>query len=114
MEYRNDRVALSVYLASMMGEAVEDLRKLNPEPELDQGQVFGRFLGWTKPATEAEKFDRMADTDAKRQGLACLICGHQGPGLLGGYGTKEDLVICGNGVGCGRTGDEVAAANRAQ
>ncbi|MEH0936782.1 hypothetical protein [Micromonospora psammae] len=63
---------------------------------------------------EAEKFDRMADTEAKQHGRACLICGHQGGGLLGGYGTSGDLVICGNGVGCGRTGDELLAANRQQ
>lgn len=57
----------------------------------------------------AERFDKMADTDAKRAGRACLICGHEGDGLLTGYGTRQDLAICGNGVGCDRTGDEVAA-----
>ncbi|MGW3806650.1 hypothetical protein [Micromonospora sp. NPDC005113] len=111
-EYLSDRVALSVYMASMLGDAAEDLRKLNPEPDLDHGLLFARFLGWTKAANDPERFDLMADTSEKQAGRACLICGHQGSGLLGGYGTKEDLVICGNGIGCGRTGEQVIAANQ--
>lgn len=47
-EYMNDQVALSVYLASTLGEAADDLRKLNPEPGPDHALLFGRFLGWTR------------------------------------------------------------------
>lgn len=47
-EYVNDQVALSVYLASMLGEATDDLRKLNPEPGPDHVLLFRRFLGWTR------------------------------------------------------------------
>lgn len=49
-QYTNDRVALSVYMASMLGEASDDLRRLNPQSELDQVAIFGRFMGWTKQA----------------------------------------------------------------
>lgn len=47
-EYADDRVALSVYMASMMGEATSDLRRLNPQPESEASTMFGRFLAWTK------------------------------------------------------------------
>ncbi|WP_091346872.1 hypothetical protein [Micromonospora rhizosphaerae] len=47
-EYADDRVALSVYMASMMGEAISDLHRLNPQPAPEASTMFGRFLAWTK------------------------------------------------------------------
>lgn len=48
VEYREDRVGLSVYMASMMGEAISELRRLNPQPEPDGSIIFARFVGWTR------------------------------------------------------------------
>ncbi|WP_343443453.1 hypothetical protein [Micromonospora schwarzwaldensis] len=42
MDYRRDRVALSVYLASCLFEAAADLLNLNPDPQ----ELFDRFVGW--------------------------------------------------------------------
>jgi hypothetical protein len=41
-EYRNDRLALTVYLASLQVEASEHLRDVNP------ARLTERFLSWTR------------------------------------------------------------------
>ncbi len=52
LEYRRDRVALSVYLASQLFDATADLIKLNPNPALTPVELFDRFLAWTAPRTQ--------------------------------------------------------------
>ncbi|GAA2187798.1 hypothetical protein [Micromonospora lupini] len=47
MEYRTDRVALSIYMASQLFDATADLYKLNPDPPPDPQELFTRFLAWT-------------------------------------------------------------------
>ncbi|WP_432904970.1 hypothetical protein ACQP1S_08605 [Micromonospora matsumotoense] len=52
MEYRCDRVALSIYLASQLFEATANLVRLNPHP--GPAELFDRFLAWTaRPPTRA-------------------------------------------------------------
>jgi hypothetical protein len=46
-EYENDRPGLSVYMATMLHEAVADLHRLNPS-ELDLTAMFTRFVAWTR------------------------------------------------------------------
>ncbi|WP_435205481.1 flavin reductase [Micromonospora sp. bgisy143] len=41
-EYRGDRVALTVYLATLMTEASEQLRDVDP------ARLTDRFLSWTR------------------------------------------------------------------
>ncbi|SCF38596.1 hypothetical protein GA0070216_112119 [Micromonospora matsumotoense] len=54
MEYRRDRVALSIYLASQLFEATADLVRLNPHPAPSPAELFDRFLAWTaRPPTRA-------------------------------------------------------------
>ena len=47
--YIKDPVGLSVYLATMLQQAVEDLYRLNPDPGPDPQRMYARFLGWTAP-----------------------------------------------------------------
>ncbi|WP_243706222.1 hypothetical protein [Micromonospora sp. KC721] len=47
MEYRRDRVALSVYLAGILFDATADLTRLNPQPEPSPAELFERFVAWT-------------------------------------------------------------------
>jgi hypothetical protein len=47
-EYGDDRAGLSVYMATALHEAVEDLHKLNPEPSQDPAELFVRFIAWTQ------------------------------------------------------------------
>ncbi|MBM0234370.1 hypothetical protein JNW91_22545 [Micromonospora sp. STR1_7] len=47
VEYRADRVALSVYMASQLFDATADLYRLNPHPGPDPAELFTRFLAWT-------------------------------------------------------------------
>ncbi|WFE38472.1 hypothetical protein [Micromonospora sp. WMMD998] len=42
MDYRRDRVALSIYMAACLFDATADLLHQNPEPQ----DLFDRFLGW--------------------------------------------------------------------
>lgn len=46
-DYRNSRVALSIYLAGMLYTAVEDLYRLHPDDTPKPGALYERFLGWT-------------------------------------------------------------------
>ncbi|MEU4470673.1 hypothetical protein [Micromonospora sp. NPDC023888] len=41
-EYRHDRLALTVYLATLQAEAGEQL------PEVDPARLSDRFLSWTR------------------------------------------------------------------
>ncbi|MFG1868286.1 hypothetical protein [Micromonospora arborensis] len=52
MEYRRDRVALSVYMASQLFDATADLIKLNPNPAPTPAELFDRFLGCTAPKAQ--------------------------------------------------------------
>ncbi|MEV7331602.1 hypothetical protein [Micromonospora sp. NPDC093244] len=47
IEYRADRVALSVYMASQLFDATADLCRLHPNPTPDPQELFARFLAWT-------------------------------------------------------------------
>ncbi|NYF57745.1 hypothetical protein [Micromonospora purpureochromogenes] len=47
MEYRRDRVGLSVYMAGCLFDATADLIKLNPNPAPSPADLFERFLAWT-------------------------------------------------------------------
>lgn len=46
-EYRRDRVALSIYMASQLCEATADVVRLNPHPTPTPAELFDRFLAWT-------------------------------------------------------------------
>lgn len=52
VEYRADRVALSVYMAGQLFEATADLCRLNPDPAPDPRELFARFLAWTAQPPE--------------------------------------------------------------
>lgn len=45
-DFRDDRIALHVYLGSVLLAAAADLHRLNPEPGPDPAALFTRFLGW--------------------------------------------------------------------
>lgn len=45
-EYAHDRVALSVYLCTVLHEATADLYRLNPHDGPDPAALFARFLAW--------------------------------------------------------------------
>ncbi|MGI5212152.1 class I SAM-dependent methyltransferase [Plantactinospora sp. CA-290183] len=49
VEYAADPVALHVYLASMLQDAIDDLCRLNPQPGPDPAGIYHRFLGWAAP-----------------------------------------------------------------
>ncbi|MCX4469686.1 hypothetical protein OOK41_05125 [Micromonospora sp. NBC_01655] len=48
LEYRRDRVGLSVYMAALLFEATGDLVRLSPNPEPSPTDLFDRFLAWTR------------------------------------------------------------------
>jgi hypothetical protein len=48
-EYGDDRTGLSVYLCSVMHEAIADSHRLDPQDPLDPNAVFERFVAWAKP-----------------------------------------------------------------
>ncbi|MBQ1026256.1 hypothetical protein [Micromonospora sp. C95] len=48
-EYRDSHVALSIYLAGMLYDAVEDLYRLNPHDAPKPAALHDRFLGWAAP-----------------------------------------------------------------
>ncbi|MEV0806938.1 hypothetical protein [Micromonospora sp. NPDC050200] len=45
-EYAHDRVALSVYLCTVLYDAAADLHRLHPHDGPDPAALFARFLGW--------------------------------------------------------------------
>ncbi|WP_431935914.1 hypothetical protein [Micromonospora sp. RP3T] len=51
MEYRRDRVALSMYMAGCLFDATADLMKLNDNPGPSPVELFERFLAWTARRT---------------------------------------------------------------
>ncbi|MGC4771476.1 hypothetical protein ACLQ25_21210 [Micromonospora sp. DT44] len=55
MQYRRDRVGLSVYLASQLFEATADLLKLNPDAVPDARELFERFVAWTARPPSGER-----------------------------------------------------------
>ncbi|WFE64669.1 hypothetical protein [Micromonospora sp. WMMD714] len=63
-EYRRDRVALSIYMASQLCEATADVVRLNPHPTPAPAELFDRFLAWT-----ARPFARTGDAPARGDGL---------------------------------------------
>jgi hypothetical protein len=48
-EYADSHVALSIYLAGMLYDAIDDLYRLNPHDAPAPGALFDRFLGWAPP-----------------------------------------------------------------
>ncbi|MEV0806420.1 hypothetical protein [Micromonospora sp. NPDC050200] len=48
-DYRGSHVALSIYLAGMLYNAVDDLHRLNPHNRPKPGALHERFLGWAAP-----------------------------------------------------------------
>ena len=46
VEYRDNRIGLFLYLAGLLHEAIEDLRRLNPSTTGTVRDLFDRFLGW--------------------------------------------------------------------
>ncbi|MGA4728790.1 hypothetical protein ACPB67_15295 [Micromonospora taraxaci] len=48
-EYAHDRIALSIYLCTVLHDAAADLYRLNPHDGLDPAVLFTRFLGWAAP-----------------------------------------------------------------
>ncbi|MEE6257849.1 hypothetical protein [Plantactinospora sonchi] len=57
LEYLRDRVGLSVYLATMLQEAMTDLHRLNPELGPDPARMYARFLGWAAPRRNPDPAD---------------------------------------------------------
>jgi hypothetical protein len=49
MEYRQNMVSLSIYMAGIMTDAVQDMVRLHPNPGPDSAELFERFLAWTNP-----------------------------------------------------------------
>ena len=49
VEYATNHVGLSVYLASALYTAIDDLHRLNPNPGVDPAEMFERFLAWSRP-----------------------------------------------------------------
>ncbi|MCZ7435080.1 hypothetical protein O7598_01620 [Micromonospora sp. WMMC241] len=47
MDYRCDRVALSIHMAGCLSDATADLLKLNPDRMPSPKDLFDRLLGWT-------------------------------------------------------------------
>ncbi|MFI7022855.1 hypothetical protein [Micromonospora sp. NPDC049900] len=50
-DYRESRVALSIYLAGMLYDAVDDLYRLDPHNVPKPASLHERFLGWAAPRT---------------------------------------------------------------
>lgn len=49
MEYRRDRVGLSVYMAGCLFDATADLIEISPHAVPSPAELFDRFLAWTVP-----------------------------------------------------------------
>ncbi|MGC4804898.1 hypothetical protein [Micromonospora sp. DT233] len=45
-DYRNSRIALAIYLAGMLYDAVEDLHRIDAHDAPKPGALHARFLGW--------------------------------------------------------------------
>ena len=54
MEYRRDRVGLSVHMATCLFDATADLMTLNPNPGPSPEELFERFVGWTARREDGE------------------------------------------------------------
>lgn len=52
-DYRDNRIALHIYLGSALFAATADLHRLNPQPGPDPAVLFTRFLGWARPPNPA-------------------------------------------------------------
>ena len=50
-EYEGSRIALSLYLAAGLHEAIEDLRRQATNRTGDCADMFDRFLGWHRRRT---------------------------------------------------------------
>ena len=48
-EYAHDRIALSIYLCTVLHDAAADLYRLNPQDGPDPAALYARFLGWAAP-----------------------------------------------------------------
>ncbi|MGV9216142.1 hypothetical protein ACTFTM_30190 [Micromonospora sp. RB23] len=48
-EYAHDRIALSIYLCTVLHDAVADLYRLNPHDGPDPKALYTRFLAWATP-----------------------------------------------------------------
>lgn len=46
-EFEGAPVGLAIYMAAQLMVALEDLHKLNPQPEPDPRVLFRRFVAWT-------------------------------------------------------------------
>ncbi|SCE97650.1 hypothetical protein GA0070216_103472 [Micromonospora matsumotoense] len=55
MDYRQDRVGLSVYMAGRLFDATGDLVTLNPNAVPPPAELFERFLAWTRRRTGPEE-----------------------------------------------------------
>jgi hypothetical protein len=62
-EYVDDTVALYVYLAGMLFDAITDLHRLNPEPGPDPTRMYDRFLGWPASHLAIVRHTRRAEND---------------------------------------------------
>ncbi|MEU8375486.1 hypothetical protein AB0C22_20475 [Micromonospora sp. NPDC048894] len=54
-EYAHDRVALNIYLCTVLHDAAADLYRLYPDTGPDPATLFARFLAWVpraRPPTE--------------------------------------------------------------
>jgi hypothetical protein len=47
-EYADDRIGLTVYLASLLDEASADLHRLNPQPGPEPDDLYARFVRWAR------------------------------------------------------------------
>ncbi|MFC4021879.1 hypothetical protein ACFOW4_28610 [Micromonospora sp. GCM10011542] len=65
MEYRRDRVSLSVYMAGQLFDATADLIKLNPHPTTTPAELFDKFLAWTARYARRDDTERQANTERR-------------------------------------------------
>lgn len=47
-EFKDSRVALSIYMASRLHEAMRDLSTLRPGPEPSPAALHARFVAWVR------------------------------------------------------------------
>jgi hypothetical protein len=48
-QYREDSVAISIYLCTALHELIADLYRLNPDTAPEPRALFERILGWLPP-----------------------------------------------------------------
>lgn len=58
-EYAHDRIAMCIYLATLMCEAIDDLIDTGDEPP-GPPDLYRRFLRWPDQITEAEATTRLS------------------------------------------------------